>query len=156
MRTAGVPSPMVIRPETHEQGHGAWLALTEPGSEKETTAKTVITLMLVLGMAQSVSWASEVRNGVSQTDFPRGSTAASARIGASCAHLPLSNASYSIYLFHPLVAYGLSAPWYIRVLLAIALGCVMHWLVERRILAFRTSRTRKAGVAFTAASVPAG
>ena len=46
----------------------------------------------------------------------------------------LGDASYSIYLFHPLIAYGLGAPWPVRVTAAIALGCVMHWLVERKIM----------------------
>ena len=51
--------------------------------------------------------------------------------------LPVSlrDASYSVYLFHPLVAYGLSAAWPVRFVAAIALGCAMHMLVERRIMA---------------------
>ena len=46
----------------------------------------------------------------------------------------MGDASYSIYLFHPLVAYGLSAAWPIRFVSAIALGCSMHVLVERRLV----------------------
>lgn len=53
----------------------------------------------------------------------------------------LGDASYSIYLFHPLFAYGLTAPWPIRVGGAVALGCAMHWLVERRILALKAGAT---------------
>lgn len=47
----------------------------------------------------------------------------------------LGNASYSLYLFHPLAAYGVSAPWPLRLAAAIALGSAMHVLVERRIMA---------------------
>lgn len=54
----------------------------------------------------------------------------------------LGDASYSIYLFHPLIAYGFAAPWPMRVVGAIALGCAMHWLVERRILALKAFVTR--------------
>lgn len=49
----------------------------------------------------------------------------------------LGDASYSIYLFHPLVAYGLTAPWLVKLVGAIGLGCAMHWVVERRILAVK-------------------
>ena len=46
----------------------------------------------------------------------------------------MGDASYSVYLFHPLAAYGLSAAWPIRFVAAIALGCAMHVLVERRLV----------------------
>jgi exopolysaccharide production protein ExoZ len=52
----------------------------------------------------------------------------------------IGDASYSIYLFHPLVAYGLSFVWPVRLLLAVGTGWAMHLLVERRILAARLSR----------------
>ena len=49
----------------------------------------------------------------------------------------LGDASYAIYLFHPLVAYGLAFAWPVRIALAIGAGWAMHLLVERRILAAR-------------------
>lgn len=49
----------------------------------------------------------------------------------------LGNASYSLYLFHPLAAYGVSASWPLRIAAAVALGPTMHVLVERRIMAAR-------------------
>jgi exopolysaccharide production protein ExoZ len=52
----------------------------------------------------------------------------------------IGDASYSIYLFHPLVAYGLSFVWPVRLLLAVGTGWAMHLLVERRILAARLNR----------------
>jgi exopolysaccharide production protein ExoZ len=52
----------------------------------------------------------------------------------------IGDASYSIYLFHPLVAYGLSFVWPVRLLLAVGAGWAMHLLVERRILAARLNR----------------
>jgi len=55
----------------------------------------------------------------------------------------LGDASYSIYLFHPLVAYGFDLAWPARVLLAAGIGWAMHLLVERRLL-----RLRKRGFAF--------
>lgn len=58
-----------------------------------------------------------------------------------CFDLPvaLGDASYSIYLFHPMVAYGLDFPWAVRLALAIGGGWAMHVLVERRIMAARRS-----------------
>jgi exopolysaccharide production protein ExoZ len=53
----------------------------------------------------------------------------------------IGDASYSIYLFHPIVVFGLGMAWQLRILLAVAAGLVMHQLVERRIVAPRqTSR----------------
>jgi len=49
----------------------------------------------------------------------------------------IGDASYSIYLFHPLVAFGLSFAWPVRLLGAIGAGWAMHVLVERRITAAR-------------------
>jgi exopolysaccharide production protein ExoZ len=49
----------------------------------------------------------------------------------------IGDASYALYLFHPLVAYGLDFPWPVRLLIAIFVGWCIHWLVERRILALR-------------------
>jgi exopolysaccharide production protein ExoZ len=49
----------------------------------------------------------------------------------------LGDASYSIYLFHPLVAYGLDLVWPARILLAAGVGWAMHLLVERRLLNLR-------------------
>lgn len=49
----------------------------------------------------------------------------------------VGDASYSIYLFHPLIAYGLSFVWPLRLMLAVGAGWAMHLLVERRILAAR-------------------
>lgn len=46
----------------------------------------------------------------------------------------IGDASYSVYLFHPLVAYGLSFAWPARLLLAVGVGWAMHRLVERRIM----------------------
>ena len=53
------------------------------------------------------------------------------------APVKIGDASYSIYLFHPLLAYGLSFGWPLRLTLAIGAGWAMHVLVERRILALR-------------------
>jgi exopolysaccharide production protein ExoZ len=52
----------------------------------------------------------------------------------------IGDASYSVYLFHPLVAYGLAFVWPVRLLLAVAAGWAMHLLVERRIMAARRKR----------------
>jgi len=49
----------------------------------------------------------------------------------------LGDASYSIYLFHPIIAYGFDLPGTLRVLLAILAGYAIHLLVERRILTAR-------------------
>lgn len=49
----------------------------------------------------------------------------------------VGDASYSIYLFHPLVAFGLALPWIVRLVLGIAIGCAMHLLVERRLMKIR-------------------
>lgn len=53
------------------------------------------------------------------------------------APVAIGDASYSVYLFHPLVAYGLDFGWVLRLPLAVAVGWAMHVLVERRILAAR-------------------
>lgn len=50
------------------------------------------------------------------------------------------DASYSIYLFHPAVAFGLICPWILRLPLAIAVGWSMHFLVEQRIMAAQRRR----------------
>lgn len=47
------------------------------------------------------------------------------------------DASYSIYLFHPIVAFGLTSAWPLRLVLAVGAGVAMHLLVERRFLAAR-------------------
>lgn len=49
----------------------------------------------------------------------------------------IGDASYSIYLFHPLISYGLDLHWPVRMLLAIGVGVAMHVLVERRLMAAR-------------------
>jgi len=49
----------------------------------------------------------------------------------------IGDASYSIYLFHPIVAFGLSFAWPVRLALAIGAGWAMHLLVERRIMSAR-------------------
>lgn len=49
----------------------------------------------------------------------------------------LGDASYSIYLFHPIIAFGVSLPGPVRILLAVAVGWAMHLLVERRLPAAR-------------------
>ena len=49
----------------------------------------------------------------------------------------IGDASYSIYLFHPLAAYGLSFGWPVRLALAIGTGIAVHLLVERRLIAIR-------------------
>jgi exopolysaccharide production protein ExoZ len=51
----------------------------------------------------------------------------------------IGDASYSTYLFHPLVAFGLDFAWPVRLAAAIATGWAMHVLVERRLLAARNS-----------------
>jgi exopolysaccharide production protein ExoZ len=47
----------------------------------------------------------------------------------------LGDASYSIYLFHPIVAHGFNLAWPVRLMLAIGAGWAMHVLVERRLAA---------------------
>lgn len=47
------------------------------------------------------------------------------------------DASYSIYLFHPLVAFGLTCAWPLKLSLAVGAGVAMHLLMERRLLALR-------------------
>jgi exopolysaccharide production protein ExoZ len=49
----------------------------------------------------------------------------------------VGDASYSVYLFHPIVAYGLDFAWPVRLALAVTAGCGLHLLVERRIMAAR-------------------
>lgn len=49
----------------------------------------------------------------------------------------IGDASYSVYLFHPLVAYGLSFAWPVRLLASVGVGWAMHVIAERRILAMR-------------------
>lgn len=53
------------------------------------------------------------------------------------APVAIGDASYSIYLFHPLVAYGFAFAWFARLLLAVAAGWAMHVSVERRIMRAR-------------------
>jgi len=48
----------------------------------------------------------------------------------------IGNASFSIYLFHRLVVRG-QLPWWLEILFGIALGVIVHLLVERRILRLR-------------------
>ena len=51
------------------------------------------------------------------------------------APVKIGDASYSVYLFHPLVTYGVDLPWMIELTGAIVFGWAMHLLVERRIIA---------------------
>jgi peptidoglycan/LPS O-acetylase OafA/YrhL len=46
----------------------------------------------------------------------------------------IGDASYSIYLFHPIIAYGLTFAWPVRMAVAVGVGCAVHLLVERRIM----------------------
>jgi exopolysaccharide production protein ExoZ len=46
----------------------------------------------------------------------------------------IGDASYSIYLFHPLIAYGFEVIWPVRLVLAIVSGWLVHRVVERRIM----------------------
>ena len=52
----------------------------------------------------------------------------------------IGDASYSIYLFHPLAAFGLAFAWPIRLATSLGTGWAMHVLVERRILGARKRR----------------
>jgi exopolysaccharide production protein ExoZ len=49
----------------------------------------------------------------------------------------VGDASYSIYLFHPLISYGFDLYWPVRLILALATGVAMYLLVERRLMALR-------------------
>lgn len=49
----------------------------------------------------------------------------------------IGDASYSIYLFHPMVSYGLDLFWPLRMGLALGVGFAMYVLVEKRIMAMR-------------------
>jgi exopolysaccharide production protein ExoZ len=55
-------------------------------------------------------------------------------------NLPVAvgDASYAIYLFHPLAAFGLAFAWPIRLAAALGIGSAMHVLVERRLVQFRS------------------
>jgi len=60
----------------------------------------------------------------------------------------IGDASYSIYLFHPLVSYGFDLAWPLKLALAVGVGIAMHVLVEKRLMAsaqrwrFRRNRAR--------------
>jgi exopolysaccharide production protein ExoZ len=49
----------------------------------------------------------------------------------------IGDASYSIYLFHPLAAFGLAFAWPVRLATSVVTGWTMHLVVERRILGVR-------------------
>jgi len=49
----------------------------------------------------------------------------------------IGDASYSVYLFHPIIAYGLDFAWSVRLTMAVGAGWAMHLLVERRIMSAR-------------------
>ena len=53
----------------------------------------------------------------------------------------IGDASYSIYLFHPLVSYGFDLIWPLRVALAMGTGITVYVLVERRIMAARKRKS---------------
>ena len=64
----------------------------------------------------------------------------------------IGDASYSIYLFPPLAAFGLAFTWPIRLGIALATGWAMHILVERKLLAARKGwpdLRDRVGAAFT-------
>jgi exopolysaccharide production protein ExoZ len=64
----------------------------------------------------------------------------------------IGDASYSIYLCHPLAALGLAFTWPIRLGIALATGWAMHILVERKLLAARKGwpdLRDRVGAAFT-------
>ena len=47
----------------------------------------------------------------------------------------IGDASYSIYLFHPLASYGFDLSWPVRLVMGVATGLTIYVLVERRIMA---------------------
>jgi exopolysaccharide production protein ExoZ len=49
----------------------------------------------------------------------------------------IGDASYSIYLFHPLISYGFDMFWAVRLALALGTGMAMYVLAERQIMAAR-------------------
>jgi exopolysaccharide production protein ExoZ len=49
----------------------------------------------------------------------------------------IGDASYSIYLFHPLVSYGFDLFWPLRVVLGLGVGLAVYLLVEKRVMALR-------------------
>jgi exopolysaccharide production protein ExoZ len=51
----------------------------------------------------------------------------------------IGDASYSIYLFHPIIAFGLVFAWPVRLVVAVGAGWAMHVLIERRIMTVRKS-----------------
>jgi exopolysaccharide production protein ExoZ len=69
------------------------------------------------------------------------------------APVKVGNASYSIYLFHPLISYGFDIVWPARMALGLATGLSMYALVERKIMAAR--RTGKIA-AQRAINIPTG
>jgi peptidoglycan/LPS O-acetylase OafA/YrhL len=56
----------------------------------------------------------------------------------------LGDASYSIYLFHPMVVYGLGLSWFTEAALAVAAGCALHLAIERPIMRLRRLRVARA------------
>jgi len=62
----------------------------------------------------------------------------------------ICDASYSIYLFHPLVSYGFDLVWPLRVALAMGTGISVYLVVERRIMA---ARKRKSDAYVTASEL---
>jgi exopolysaccharide production protein ExoZ len=56
----------------------------------------------------------------------------------------LGEASYSLYLFHPLVTHLLEVNWVVETALSVALGLGAWWFVERRILAAKPYAGRRA------------
>lgn len=51
----------------------------------------------------------------------------------------IGDASYSIYLFHPLISYGFDLFWPVRLALGLGVGFAMYVLVEKRIMRLRKS-----------------
>ena len=66
----------------------------------------------------------------------------------------IGDASYSIYLFHRLTGF-IEAPWPLKVLAGVALGLVIHLLVERPILRLKPRRAARTDPGAPPAAAPA-
>ena len=104
------------------------LALTAPG-----TGDVESSLGVQFALMRALQW------GVPAALIVWGTLSLESLFEVSLFDVPvaLGDASYSIYLFHPIIAYGLAAPGPVRIVVAIAIGVAMHVLVERRILSTR-------------------
>jgi exopolysaccharide production protein ExoZ len=107
----------------------ALLALTSPG-----TGDVESSLGPHWALSRALQW------GVPAALIVWGTLSLERMLKGRAFDLPVAvgDASYAIYLFHPLAAFGLAFAWPIRLAAALGIGSAMHVLVERRLLRWRT------------------